>query len=119
MTLSPTLRETAQWMLWQLDSCQLRVTLAPGDPARDPNRKVRVVEEENPQWYQEFCAEYPSYRSWPRRRSKPDTAIKRSHTLRALGEMAQGGVSTEYAQRLLPYVEAETQKIYQGELTAV
>lgn len=36
---------------------------------------------------------------------KPDTLIRRRHTLRALREIESGRAATIYAQRLLPYIE--------------
>lgn len=95
----------AKAMLIDLGSRRLDVTLAwpwYGDGA------IRVVDEQNPLWYQKFCACYaPSQRTRMRRRKKPDTYIKRAHTLRALSEIASGKCETVYADRLLPYVEEE------------
>jgi hypothetical protein len=74
---------------------------------------VRVAEEQNPVWYQDFCAQHsPSKRTpRPRQRKKPDTFIKRAHTLRALDEIAGGRADSEYAQRLMSFVERVDKEI--------
>ena len=110
-SLSPILRETAQVMAWELESSRLRVGLAPSQIGREWRRRIRVVEETNPEWYQRFCAEHSdSLRTRPRKRQKADTYIKRAHTLRALYELASGQAQTIYAERLLPYVVKECQR---------
>ena len=79
------------------------------------HRTYRQVDEQNPKWYREFCARYsPSRRAKMRKRKKPDTYIKRAHTLRALGELASGRCRTVYAVRLLPFVKAERKRIKQN-----
>lgn len=107
--LDDDLRETARHMRHELDSRRLQVELA---PSRVPEiaatgGKIRVVVERNPRWYRDFCAAHPKARSKPRRRSKPDTMIRRELTLRALDELASGQCATVYARRLLPVVEDE------------
>ena len=95
----------AKAMLIDLGNRRLDVTLRMDSY---DHRTYRQVDEQNPLWYQKFCAHYaPSQRVRMRRRKKPDTYIKRQHTLRALGEIARGKCETVYADRLLPYVEDE------------
>jgi hypothetical protein len=93
-------------MLGDLKQRRLRVALV--FPAMDFGYVgLRKAEEQNPVWYQDFCAQYsPSKRTpRPRQRKKPDTFIKRADTLRALGEIAAGRADSVYAQRLMPFVE--------------
>lgn len=93
-------------MRHELASRRLEVVLVPSSVEHWPtDRQRRVVCERNPGWYRELCRQYPSRRSRPRRRAKPDTAIKRAHTLRALAEIENGRVESEYARRVYPFVE--------------
>ena len=101
MKLPAELRQTASIMHRELEQQQLRVALASCQRGRR-YRMIRVVEERNPVWYRQFCAEYPSSRQ--RDRKKPDTAIKRQNTLRALVELGRGEMQSVYAVRLMPYV---------------
>lgn len=95
----------AEQMRHELASTRLEVVLVPSPVEHWPtDRQRRVVCERNPAWYRELCRQYPSRRTRPRRRAKPDTAIKRAHTLRALAEIQDGRVESEYAQRVYPFV---------------
>ncbi len=97
------LRETAELMRYDLLGRRLRVSLIRGGFG---GAILRSVESRNPEWYRRFCAYYsPANRRKPRRRKKTDTYIKRAHTLRALKEIASGRNETEYAERLMPFVE--------------
>ncbi len=101
----------AQMMHDELEQRRLDVYLSPAwGGYGDDGRKIRAVMDKNPRWYQEFCASYPSNRSRPRRRCKPDTAIKRRRTLEALRELSNGECVTVYAKRLLPFVIEETER---------
>jgi hypothetical protein len=96
----------AEQMRHELASRRLEVVLVPSPVEFWPTQQQRrVVCERNPAWYRELCRQYPSSRSRPRRRAKPDTAIKRAHTLRALAEIQDGRIDSEYAQRVYPFVE--------------
>lgn len=96
----------AALMLDELDYQRLTVGLAPcWGWMGDDGRQRRVIEERNPAWYMEFCRQYPSGRTRPRRKRHGDTLIKRRHTLRALAEISSGHVRTEYARRLWPVVQ--------------
>lgn len=98
-------------MRQQLESQRLTVSLAPAKGWMGEDGKLlRVVEAQNPQWYREFCAQYEANRTRPRYGRKPDTLIKRAHTLRALQEIENGECATRYAQRLYPFVEREAQR---------
>ena len=101
----------AEQMHHELASRRLEVVLVPSPVEHWPtDRQRRVVCERNPAWYRELCRQYPSRRSRPRRRAKPDTAIKRAHTLRALAEIEDGRVESEYAKRVYPFVEKQAQQ---------
>lgn len=96
----------AERMRDELDGRRLEVVLVPSPVEFWPtNQQRRVVCERNPAWYRELCSQYPANRSRPRRRRKPDTLIKRRHVLRALAEIENGRVESEYAKRVYPYVE--------------
>lgn len=96
----------AEQMRHELAGRRLEVVLVPSPVEHWPtDRQRRVVCERNPAWYRELCRQYPSHRSRPRRRRKPDTAIKRQHTLRALAEIEDGRVESEYAKRVYPFVK--------------
>ncbi len=96
----------AEQMHHELASTRLEVVLVPSPVEHWPtDRQRRVVCERNPGWYRELCRRYPSRRARPRQRRKPDTMIKRRHTLRALAEVENGRVDSEYAKRVYPFVE--------------
>lgn len=107
--LSEAMRETALVMAGQLESERLVVSLAPSERPEiaQAGGMIRIVDGRNPEWYIRFCEDHPTRRSRPRRRRKHDTAIKRQDTLRGLYEIASGRADSEYAQRLLEYVERE------------
>ncbi len=94
-------RQAAILMRDELEWARLSVSLAPGRGGG----KIRVVDGHNASWYKTFCRDFPAGRSKPRHRKKPDTLIKRRHTIRALGEIERGIAVTLYAHRLLPYIE--------------
>lgn len=102
--LSKREREAAAEMLAELEQRRLEVILVPAPDPRHHGHAIRTAVMTNPRWYRRLCRQYPTQRSRPRRRQKPDTAIKRSHVARALAELSKGAVSTEYATRLLPFV---------------
>lgn len=101
----------ARWMADELDATRLRVVLVPDQFLPGGVRRLRAVEEENPEWYRCFCRAFPARRRRERRRHLPDTAIKRRHTLRGLRELADGRCESVYAMRLLGYVAAEYDRV--------
>ena len=106
MTIPLLHRLIAEQMHHELASTRLEVVLVPSPVEHWPtDRQRRVVCERNPAWYRELCRQYPSRRTRPRRSAKPDTAIKRRHTLRALAEIEDGRVESDYAKRVYPFVE--------------
>lgn len=104
----------AEQMHHELASRRLEVVLVPSPVEHWPtDRQQRVVCERNPAWYREFCRQYPSRRSRPRQRRKPDTMIKRQHTLRAMAEIENGRIDSEYARRVYPFVAKEAERYVQ------
>lgn len=102
----------AELMREELRCSRLSVSLAPcWGWMGDDGRLRRVVEEQNPAWYREFCGQYQSNRRRPRTKRHGDTLIKRRHTLRALAEIAAGRCRTIYARRLWPFVQARARRI--------
>lgn len=93
-------------MRLELEGRRLDVVLVPSPVEYWPTEQQRrVVCERNPGWYRELCRQYESNRTRPRQRKKPDTLIKRRHVLRALAEIEDGRIDTEYARRVYPFVE--------------
>lgn len=91
----------AEVMLAQLESHQLQVILVPLNPRlrgyNDGGCK-RVLADQNPKWYRQFCARHPSSRGV--RRGKLDTRIKRYNTLRALQQIIAGKPAGKYEAEL-------------------
>ena len=101
-------------MRHELTSRRLEVVLVPSPVELWPTEQQRrVVCERNPGWYRELCRQYDSNRTRPRRRRKPDTLIKRQHVLRALAEIENGRLDTDYARRVYPFVVSEAEKYVQ------
>lgn len=95
------LLQAAEFMLFELCQNRLRVLALPPEK----QCKIRVVVEQNPPWYQEFCATYTAGRKRPRRRRKHDTLIKRRETMNALERMSNSADwSGVYQERLIPFV---------------
>lgn len=103
----------------ELDGRRLDVYLVPCWGAyADDGRRRRVAIGRNPGWYRQFCQQYQSQRTRPRRKRHGDTMIKRHHPLRALREIAGGQVDTTYARRVFPLVQARARAMLaQRELT--
>jgi hypothetical protein len=89
-------------MLAELESHQLCVCLAPLNPRmrgyNDGGCK-RVLSDQNPLWYRNFCAQHSSSRGI--RRGKFDTRIRRRSTLSVLSRIVGGKKSwSKYAEEL-------------------
>ena len=78
-------RRALRAMLAEMSSHRLEVTLVPSERDSNSNRKVRVVMDQNAEWYQRFCSDYPSTRK--RHNQAFDTKIKRIDTIEALEKM--------------------------------
>ncbi len=84
-------------MLRELERSHLIVVLV---PAKRGNGKVRQADEQNPDWYRDMCAAYPSTRF--RHNHAPDTRIRRREVLICLRKMADGKpVAGAYVERIL------------------
>lgn len=102
----------AEMMHSELESQRLEVVLVPSPVEYWPTeRQRRVVCERNPGWYRRLCARHQSGRRKPRRKKHGDTLIKRKHVLRALQEIAEGQLETEYSRRVYPFVQDKTREI--------
>lgn len=103
-TSQACLKILAAEYLVELDAHQLLVVLI---PSRDPDIAmrggcIRAVEEENAEWYRNFCGHYASTRKYRTRKFK--TLIKRQHTRRALQELMRGEKKTGYAMILAEFI---------------
>lgn len=78
------LKNELERMRDELESSGLEVVLAPQKRRTNEGGCIRVVVSKNPPWYRKLCESYSKNRTKPRKRRKHDTAIKRSHTFRAL-----------------------------------
>jgi hypothetical protein len=101
MLTDQQIRDKAKEMLEELEANRLEVFLIPDcyDETRN-SRRVRISE--NAQWYQEFCAEYPSKRKV--RKGKFDTIIRRNATINGLNRVIAGDRKTVYAKRLIEFM---------------
>lgn len=90
-------------MLNELVNNALVVVLLPAPEQRHTGHMVRAVEQQNANWYREFCADHEEYRAGY---EKPKTIIKRQDTINALYRVLDGDCVTVYAQRLLEHVRA-------------
>lgn len=106
-TVTPAIRKLALEMHHELNRQRLDVVLSFPRRAAHPGHMVRVVNEQNPDWYRKFCASYESSRSDLLKWRKFKTLIKRSNTLRGLLEISSGIVKSVYANRLISVVERE------------
>lgn len=94
--------QAVELLLQQLESHQLQVVLVPLNPQRrgyNDGGCKRVLADQNPKWYRQFCASHPSSRGV--RRGKLDTKIKRANTIRALQQLIAGKPAGKYGDELL------------------
>jgi hypothetical protein len=84
---------------------RLEVVLVPSQIKEDALRggMIRRVTSHNPDWYRAFCARHQRGR---RSRKKPDTKIKRSHTIKALFRLHLEQRTTYYRDDLVAMAEA-------------
>jgi len=88
-----------EYLLNELESNQLQVCLAPSRRRVNDHDQIRVALSKNAIWYQRFCAAHISKRGT--RRGRPDTLIRRQHTLRCLERMIAGSRKGIYEERIL------------------
>lgn len=109
-------------LLIELECFRLHVVLVPSSDPDWVERgwMVRGADEENCEWYQEFCDRYQKHRlnKGPRGKSKPrmrrnysDTAIKREHTVRALERIIAGKREGIYVERIWPFIVERMKEI--------
>jgi hypothetical protein len=96
----------AREMLADLKCSRLEVVLI---PSHDPDcamrgGMIRAVQEQNADWYREFCGLFETTGKNRWRRSKFQTKIKRRWTIRGLEELIEGRCSTAYAERLETFI---------------
>jgi len=103
----PDLMPALQLMLNQLESHRLEVQLVPLNPRlRNYNEGGcrRVVVNQPPKWYRDFCNRHPSSRGV--RRGKFDTRIRRANVMRLLARLACGKPSvSKYREEMLAVAE--------------
>lgn len=102
------IQQLAGRMLSELQEYRLEVMLVPSCVDPDSSGKRRLASNINPWWYQELCAEYPSYNC--RRKGKKhmqvnhDPVIKRHFVISCLKRLASGKIMRRkscYKERLL------------------
>jgi hypothetical protein len=95
----------AEEMLFDLQAYELEVVLVPAPDPRHSGHKIRVAQNQNARWYQEFCAQYRSNR----RGRKWRTRIKRRETIRALENILDGKTEGLYVERLLEFIRRKNE----------
>ncbi len=97
-------------MLEELQEKTLIVIPVPAPRQRFYGHKIRAVAERNPEWYRDFCRLYPKRRRRARRRSKPDTLIRRQLTIEGLRRLATGCCQGLYAGRLRSFIDQQLER---------
>lgn len=107
-----TIRDAALELLIELEGNCLEVVLIPsGDPdIAMRGGMIRAVQSANAEWYQDFCASYPSSRR-RRRLNDNDTCIRRKTTVKALERIMEGKDGGIYGERLQPYLDAKLKEM--------
>ncbi len=92
----------------ELLGSQLRVSLAPAREPQHTDHSIRVVESQNPWWYQDLCARYPSSRKDNRLGTRLQrTRVNRKHILQLLARLGRGEeVQSIYALELLALADS-------------
>lgn len=96
------LQKLARQYLLELESSQLEVVLIPAPEQKHSTHMVRAVQEQNCDWYREFCEEHPSTGRF--RKLKFQTKIKRRQTVKALKLLIEGGAETSYTVMLKEFI---------------
>lgn len=92
----PEVREAAVDMLWELHTNRHEVVLAP----LSDGRKIRVVQEHNPDWYTKLRREYYIGK-------RAESLVQRRNIIHALEAMIEDRkVAPAVEERLLPYIDA-------------
>jgi hypothetical protein len=105
MNLQPYLED----MLGELESGWLEVVLTPSrfQECAERGGKIRVVQNQNAEWYKNLCNKFTSQRG--RKRRLHDTSLKRRNVIQILRTLIKNNKSNSY---LAPYLleEAEARK---------
>lgn len=113
MTKAPKrLRDTLRFMYDELEANRLNVVLIPAPEQAHIGHKIRVAEGQNPPWYKEFCAAYPSTVG------RNSTIIRRHNVLVMLKKLFTNGcVVGKYSDDLIEIADnyLETLKEQHGE----
>jgi hypothetical protein len=99
-------RDTAESLLGELREHRLTVELAPAPSPRHARHQVRVVSDENPEWYRALCATSTAVRRRPRTKRHGDTGIRRWQVVGALQRLSAGVLRHPWDFRLLPIVRS-------------
>lgn len=88
------------WLQAEFESNRLEVVLAPCRREANVGGCIRVAASRNAAWYRALCAAYPSGRF--RRKTAPDTRVKRANIARVLARLVNGQPSSSrYAPEIL------------------
>ena len=99
---SEALRPYLARMAADLRRNRLDVVTAPAPVGKHAGHAVRVVQGENPEWYQKLCARHPSARKDLDKWRKFKTRVKRFYILQALDALAANGETrSTYARELI------------------
>lgn len=102
--MTAELRHGLEWLHAELESSRLEVVLVPCRREVNVGGCIRVAASRNAAWYRSLCAAYPSGRN--RRKSAPDTRIKRANVARILARLIAGKPSrSRYVAELLRFAE--------------
>lgn len=109
VTAPEYLRPALGAMLHSLREGRLDVGLATAPDPRHSGHRIRVVNGQNPEWYQELCSQYTVHRRNTRKRlgkKHHDTRIRRKRIIQALTTLHAGrGARSWYADDLLRAAE--------------
>ena len=99
------LKHALECMLHSLKTERLDVILVSNPNASD-REKIRVVQNQNPEWYRGLCNDNPSSGKWTKKYSKFKTRISRKRIIEALVKLSSGEDSTSlYASELIEWSE--------------
>jgi len=96
----------AEILLMQLESSCLEVVLVPSKRFVNEGGCIRVAQQRNAKWYQQFCKNHSSDRR--RKNLLHDTKIKRRNVIRALELMIAGLPAGKYEPELKKIAQRAT-----------
>jgi hypothetical protein len=106
-------KQAVEEMLRDLENFGLEVIAIPTEPS---GKGKRLTVCQNPDWYQDLCAAYPSTRNQTRP-WRPRTRMKRCQVIDALKRIQSGDLQPdfEYHRRLMPYITEIAKQIKDAE----